>query len=108
MDNAAHTPGPWTKDGDYGGLIKAPDGTNVASVLNLINATKKQHPTPNNAWVVMANADLIAAAPELLEALQALTAVAEGQPRIAKAMVEDRSPLGLARAAIAKATGAAQ
>ena len=49
------------------------------------------------------SATLIAAAPELLEALKALTAACEKLPRISKAMPEAGSPLGLARAALAKA-----
>lgn len=49
------------------------------------------------------DARLIAAAPELLEALKALTAACEKLPRISKAMPEAGSPLGLARAALAKA-----
>ena len=50
------------------------------------------------------NARLIAAAPDLLAALIALTAVCEKQPRISKSLPDPGSPLGLARAAIASAT----
>lgn len=45
------------------------------------------------------------AAPDLLEALSRLVEVCEKQPRISKAYPEPNSPLGMARAAIAKATG---
>ena len=54
---SAHTPGPWGLDGN---LIEGPDGERVACITAYSRRTPKQK----------ANARLIAAAPELLEALQ--------------------------------------
>jgi len=70
MSEAKHTPGPWGSDSEYGTAIIGADGTTVASVLNSINATKRQHPVPQDVEQVKANARLIVSAPELLAALK--------------------------------------
>lgn len=54
-----------------------------------------------------ADAHLIAAAPDLYEALYDLVAVCEKQPRISKSFPDPGSPLGKARSALAKARGEA-
>lgn len=110
-ENAKHTPGPWTvlpeeADKDYlrirgtrlGGRYK------VANVHHIryegVHAVVRERDDAES----MANARLIAAAPELLEALQGLVAVLDKQLHSPHAAAR-ASPLGRARAAIAKATG---
>lgn len=83
----SHTPGPWA--------VNAPDTTSVVWDLGGADVTIAQEiRTP-------ANAALIAAAPDLLAALQALAAVCEneGFPYLGNVLPK-------ARAAIARATGA--
>ena len=55
-----HTPGPWKATTAYGCKIKAADGTVIATVPTRCPLT----------WEDPANAYLIAAAPDLLEACQ--------------------------------------
>ena len=104
MSEAKHTPGPW----EFG---PSHSSTGLAGQLVVRPAGE----FPHGEWVAdvgsmyddhrVANARLIAAAPELLEALKEVTMVLD---RIFD--VEDRTPepnsiSGRARAAIAKATG---
>ena len=85
--SAGHTPGPWT----------AIDRSHVYTEgLQLVAVA--QH-----GRSVEANARLIAAAPELLEALQAIVERVNGGSSYRMGADVD----GLARAAIAKATGSA-
>ena len=98
MSGAAHTPGPWiaVHCADDGGefSMHAANGINVALS---IGGTKSE----------AANARLIAAAPELLEALQACMDFLE--PMRFDRPSDDARALELdelSRAAIAKATGA--
>ena len=93
--NAQHTPGPWAKIG--------------ASVANA--STRKTIAVAvgcdGNSGEEEANARLIAAAPELLEALEAFLrapSVGSGGPGSSTIVVQDFN-LRAARAAIAKATG---
>ena len=90
---SAHTPGPWGLDGN---LIEGPDGERVACITAYSRRTPKQK----------ANARLIAAAPELLEALRGLLNAPDPDE------VEDATPrfraVMKAHAAIAKATGGAR
>lgn len=100
MNNAKHTPGPWEIDVDtrpvevctiYGVPPQGEDGQRFIYVRGAIgdwDATEETN---------LANAHLIAAAPELLEALK-------GVLRIADRKTDE---FDAARAAIAKATGAA-
>lgn len=86
------TPGPWKAENGFGGRVcifssYANDGRDALHVATC---------GPDNAR-------LIAAAPELLDALQALLAVTE-EP----ALDELDNRQGMARAAIAKATGGAK
>lgn len=90
-----HTPGPWGLDGN---LIEGPDGERVACITAYSRRTPKQK----------ANARLIAAAPEMLAALQAVLAEIEGPDR--PHSTDSWLPSHLAhqvRAAIAKAEGGA-
>lgn len=85
--NTPHTPGPWLADGQY---IRS-DQFHLAIM------------TPPDSGMIAewrANRNLIAAAPDLLEALQMLL---PQEPREADSY--DRAMWDNARAAIAKATG---
>ncbi len=85
--NTPHTPGPWTVDRQY---IRS-DQFHLAIMTR-----------PDSCMIVewRANRNLIAAAPDLLEALQMLL---PQEPREADSY--DRAMWDNARAAIAKATG---
>lgn len=96
--STAHTPGPWQYDTFEGGPVAAivePDGTHIADISTLLNSTA------HSALAV--NARLIAAAPELLAALQALV----GEADLGELDHDDdtRALLDTARAAIERATG---
>lgn len=84
-----HTPGPWFVDGDD------PEGAVTDSGPLLIHVVDSDHPAEDTR--------LIAAAPELLEALRDLLDVAED----ALDGVDEWDARGKARAAIAKARGEA-
>ena len=103
MSAAKHTPGPWHID-ENGSSISSDAVTDLA-LLNMVNvrfswggsdfATKSHR---------LANARLIAAAPELLEALQDLLRVAKRE----LADPEDCGAINSAESAISKATGGQQ
>ncbi len=86
-----HTPGPWIKESDHSNRLRSVNkyGTVVCSVYG----DGQQE----------ANTSLIAAAPELLAALQSL--VGEADLGEIDHDNETRAMLAAARAAIAKATG---
>lgn len=98
-----HTPGPWVAHQrpsapiEYGHHVTTHDGLTVCNVTY-------QLPVSIDGQVVeatrIANARLIAAAPELLEALKELMVAAD------RVSAEPVTWLGKARAAIAKAEGA--
>ena len=92
--NAKHTPGPWQVGEEAGSemIIYAPDGFAVASTV-VFHRNYDQSRS--------ANARLIAAAPELLESLQALETLFAPKARDSTAATW----IDKARAAIAKATG---
>ena len=103
--NTKHTPGPWkySRCDDYGDTrfyIAQQDGApytpNYSDVATVIAETVSLE----YRSIQEANARLIAAAPELLEALIALHAVANVRRD------EDYSAVANAAAAISKATGA--
>ena len=83
-----HTPGPW-RIAFFGSHVETSDGEPIAKVAGIRGMKMAQR----------ANANLIAAAPDLLEALEMLAAVDFG----ADGSVERGARL--ARIAIAKATG---
>lgn len=104
MSQAKHTPGPWdfyTKPQPNGCPIVGARGLMVAMLAHSINYEDQKQ-------VAIANARLISAAPELLEALILLEAemVASGNANA----TDFGWPLAIqkTRAAIAKATGEAQ
>lgn len=112
MSESQHTPGPWAvrpNANDDWGIVRAADGASVADAGvftrcadfrnaeddNLTNAQWQDGPPE-----VAANARLIAAAPDLLAALEYIVAWKPLDWDAAKAR-------GMARAAIAKAKGGA-
>lgn len=100
MADLKHTPGPWTTDSEFGTAIIAANGVTVASVLNPINARKSQQPVPTDLDEVRANARLTVAAPEMLDALKAVSSdIHKHQGTISL------GTLALVSAAIAKAEG---
>lgn len=112
MEKTQHTPGPWRRDygGGYGqGHIYADDqkfGEHSLAAAHFPALYEGGRGGFNEEAVAImeANARLIAAAPDLLDALRALVIGAEGtgeQP-ISSAM---RRRLRAARAALAQATG---
>jgi len=100
-----HTPGPWKGDGSY---VYAPDGAIIAIVQNP-GSRESDYP-------LVANRDLIAAAPELLKALMVQNYMGGDEhggycicPRENGAAPDKEHATGcvMARAAIRKATGEA-
>jgi len=93
-----HIPGQWARNGN---LIEGPDGETVAYVTAYNNMTPRQK----------ANALLIAAAPELLAALEGMekwaSNIYDGYPP-STASIAAAPYREAARAAIAKATGGKQ
>lgn len=100
MSTAKHTPGPWRVAYSKFSIVETPDGAKVAECKNLTGLVNLQ-----------ANARLIAAAPELLEALRkyelpidinniALSCIEFGSEAVEKELQR--------RAAIAKALGEQQ
>ena len=95
MSEQKHTPGPWySADDDHCHIRRDSDDAVIAEVFEDDGHCDPVHcrPLPSRA-----NARLIAAAPDLLEALQYLCEVSHTDPR----------GFDAARAAIAKATGGA-
>ena len=89
-----YTPGPWrfyAEPQPNGCPIVGTGGLMVAQLAHSINY-------PEQRDTAIANARLIASAPELLEALIAVDDFIRGKP-------EAVEPFGIVRAAIAKATG---
>lgn len=109
MSNAKHTPGPWafSRSDDFGDArfyVAQQDGapytSNYSDVATLIAETV----SGERVSIQEANARLIAAAPELLEALQEM--VEFFQPNAWGSSTNRSDALAKASAAIAKATGA--
>ena len=91
-----HTPGEWrVRNNSIGGPLVSSDSGTIADVRTCggVHVGGPQHPE------TIANARLLAAAPDLLEALKELADCG------AEAWGEDRPCVKWARAAIAKATG---
>jgi hypothetical protein len=107
--SAQHTPGPWYADSRGDIWRRNPidlyrDGGGVAGDKPLATAHKGWHDEGCVGYPVVANARLIAAAPELLQALAGLMdacGVLRGTP------AGDTPAEARARAAYAKATGGA-
>lgn len=113
MENLKHTPGPWTvgrKD-----FVVDANGTHGHILLNSSNwdefISVARHSENEDDSTAEANARLIAAAPDLLEALQFITNVADGKASGKTKTIELRFErdtlltwLGKAKEAITKAT----
>lgn len=102
---AKHTPGPW----EIGSINKRDKNLWWAAVFTPKSTGKFHTPRAGEALGVdreecEGNARLIAAAPDLLEALRALAECVEGYRQTGCLGAWDK-PLGEARAAIAKAEG---
>jgi hypothetical protein len=91
-----HTPGPWRV---VGGTEVRAGGTIVC------NTADYRVPKPDHEAVALPDAALIAAAPDLLAALQALTAEYEPNLKTFALNAPRRAIWENARAAIARATG---
>lgn len=105
-----HTPGPWKAHFEDAYFVTGPDLGRVAMMMNLKGAHGLGGRRSGNESA--ANARLIAAAPDLLEALQSVAMWAEnqadGQSKGGHAtfdLMMLREQRDIARAAIAKATG---
>lgn len=91
--NTKHTPGPWIF---YADTPSTDPNWHIVTTANRMVVLANVHIEPGNE-TALANARLIAAAPELLEQLQEMVRLAEH---------EGWEGFEKARAAIAKATGA--
>lgn len=110
--SAKHTPGPWFADSNGDVWRRSPadlyqNGGGVAGDRPLAAANKGWFGEAETGYPVEANARLIAAAPELYEALEGMLQVYGGKydnDCLPKNSVE-LDLIDMARAAIAKATG---
>jgi len=104
-----HIPGPWTAVSNSWceTHVSAPSTSNSICLLDINHATEESQAADEAQMA--ANARLIAAAPELLEALKGLDDAfcRAGNPLNKAERHEDRMRLIAARAAIAKANGGA-
>lgn len=108
--NTKHTPGPWRHDkrGYPHPDVKAANGRNVACTWGVNNQPKTTAAAKTQMQIARANARLIAAAPELLEALiDCVSLLAFLEPEVRGGYSPDGA-LSKARAVIAKATGEQQ
>ncbi len=112
MSNAKHTPGPWafSRSDDFGDArfyVAQQDGApytpNYSDVATLIAETV----SGERVFIQEANARLIAAAPELLEALVLMVRTHDEPAETLLQETKEQQWLEKARAAIAKATGEA-
>jgi len=108
MTNTNHTPGPWTIAGVSGNpheghVIESDsaDGRTIAWTCNSLDNNGEECISQED----IANARLIASAPELLQALENLVASIENVDFSSHAGVYDQIPWAQAEAAIAKAKG---
>lgn len=105
MTAAKHTPGPWKADLCLGGWgmheVQRPDGTSIARLAAIQTAF-----APDDEEG-MANAQLMAAAPELLDSLREVLQIAQQCIDSLRLISDERQALADAATAIAKATGGA-
>ena len=92
MSELKHTPGPWSVVANGGHSYTIRGSRNEA----ICDTSIWLHSDPHSES--RANAHLIAAAPDLLEALEDLLTICDGDP-------DEPDEIGWARAAIAKAKG---
>jgi hypothetical protein len=102
---AKHSPGPWQAELDDSYRIRAPHGGAVATLGFLRGAFGSKGRIRHEEGI--ANARLIAAAPELLEACEkALEWVWDADLTVPSCVMPDESMIRMLNAAIAKAKGA--
>lgn len=114
----AHTPGPWAYELEYGpNITESPRITTVARCANYVIGLPSEYPGGNYrdgdpCGDEESDARLIAAAPDLLEALQSVWLWMENQADAQSKgghatfdLMALREQRDIARAAIAKATG---
>ena len=101
MTATKHTPGPWRYEGAEV-WATAPMRFNLTTAGTPMIATLCKHEDADGGFPVEANARLIAAAPELLEALEEMVKAGEFEDWDGRC-----DCIADARAAIAKATGGA-
>ena len=111
--SSAHTDGPWIRRRDIDNSpdihILAEDGALIATVSAMVSF----NPVTRDSEEMKANARLIAAAPELLEALEGAEELAEGAIKLLRQLDMETGRIAAecvlrdARAAIAKAKGGA-
>lgn len=105
---SAHTPGPWNVGaiandlmaGKPGGRFHGIDSENHGALAVVVTQMEDDYPPGSSCERLMANARLIAAAPELLAALQELLDIEGPQPGTSEWAMK-------ASAAVSKATGTA-
>jgi len=97
---SAHTPGPWRDIGGCGHVFAEVDWDDQSVDRVIVMSQLASVDTSRKTWE--ANARLIAAAPELLEALKEIIAAADGD-----GWNQLDASFATARAAIAKAEGGA-
>ena len=103
--SASHTPGPWSLSASFDSVERrVQHGDNPPLVWGIASGINSAHPDYMPREEQIANARLIAAAPELLEALKGITMRFDIILDLGKG---DLLALSKARAAIAKATGGA-
>lgn len=100
MTTAMHTPGPWTF---YADLPSADPNWHIVTTANRMRVLANVHIEPGND-VDMANARLIAAAPDMLDALRRAVLALAFAAESSLAMQDDYNAVS---AAIAKAIGVA-
>lgn len=94
-----HTPGPWTYD-DVWSLVTGPKGEEIAAVH-----AAQSNPKRCDKGIAQANAHLIAAAPELLEALSTMQSMMKQYGMVPDANDPFHPVWCRAESAILKATG---
>ena len=99
MGDAKHTPGPWARG--WGNFVYREDGS-VKDGQSLIATCVPLNGTAEKLQTAFANATLIAAAPDLLAALEAMVETFGWQSPNANAAVD--AAIAEAQAAIDKAT----
>ncbi len=109
MDDATHTPAPWVIDAAYPSEVQAEGGKTIASCWHqyAVDAVVTLNDVlPCTLEESAANARLIAAAPDLLHALQvAITRADATLPNFSGRSPECQADYDLAVTAIAKAIG---
>ena len=90
IDNDKHTPGPWVSHAEVAGVIYGPDGHQVCTTPRTTRREVER----------AANARLITAAPEMLEALRAIVY----RPRTSRPRKDDNAARDIAVSALDQIT----